>query len=589
MLLTVAVSASVIAIPHVARGSGYQHSTTIGDLRGAQLAALRKKVKHVFVIYEENESFDEYFGTFPGADNLLSEEAKSHGLRQYDPIGKQWVTPFRITETDIATPLQSRQVLSAAMNGGHMDQFVASQEAAFRQYGMSTEDAQKIGLLSMAHYDCDTLPYYWKYASNFALFDHVFEAFTGPSTPNALEIIAAQEGISQAVRFPEDKAQPPNRIIGDEIYHDADPAFGPYVPGSHQVPISKGEAKFKTSQTQINQRYATLMLTLTGKDDAEAGNDTDGVREDLQFVARSGRAAIPWGWYQEGYNGPDKPAAEGYVAHHNGPQYFAYLRNNDVFWKNEHSDRDMLRALRSGSLPSSGIFYIKGGNHNSYGWKSANRDPFVRDNTSGDDDHPGVGNSDRQIAQAFVATFVNAIARSRYWKDSAIIIAWDDPGGFYDHAPPKSFERCSDKNACGDGPRVPFMLISPYAHSGVVSETADLSSLVKFANTLFNLPMLASLPDERPYLPNGPRDANTVLGDLTAGFDMDRLSGARLPIPASQAEIDDSIVNTIPAPMSCRSLGLHPQKVPGEDHMPAGFGFRVPGEEAAIIHSNRQY
>ena len=57
------------------------------------LAALRSRVKHVFIIYQENHSFDNYFGTYPGADNLASPEAQSHGFRQYDPIGKGWVTP----------------------------------------------------------------------------------------------------------------------------------------------------------------------------------------------------------------------------------------------------------------------------------------------------------------------------------------------------------------------------------------------------------------------------------------------------------------------------------------------------------------
>src|SRR5579872_1725354 len=67
----------------------------------ATAAAVRSRVKHVFVIFQENHSFDNYFGTFPGADNLASPEAQSHGFRQYDPIGKTWITPFRIADPDI--------------------------------------------------------------------------------------------------------------------------------------------------------------------------------------------------------------------------------------------------------------------------------------------------------------------------------------------------------------------------------------------------------------------------------------------------------------------------------------------------------
>src|SRR5579872_3493178 len=78
------------------------------DASTVLLAALRQHVKHVFIIYQENHSFDEYFGTFPGADNLTSAATRAHGFRQYDPIGKRWITPFRITDPDIDSPGHSR-------------------------------------------------------------------------------------------------------------------------------------------------------------------------------------------------------------------------------------------------------------------------------------------------------------------------------------------------------------------------------------------------------------------------------------------------------------------------------------------------
>src|SRR5471032_1060791 len=68
--------------------------------RDALVAALRQHVKHVFVIYQENHSFDNYFGTYPGAENLSTALARAHGFRQYDSIGKQWVTPFRIADPE---------------------------------------------------------------------------------------------------------------------------------------------------------------------------------------------------------------------------------------------------------------------------------------------------------------------------------------------------------------------------------------------------------------------------------------------------------------------------------------------------------
>jgi phospholipase C len=324
------------------------------------------------------------------------------------------------------------------------------------------------------------------------------------------------------------------------------------------------------------------MLALAGSDATQATQETDGVAQDLGAVVASGRAPIPWGWYQEGYVSPTL-ALPGYETHHNPVQYFGYLRQNDVFWKNEHEVHAMLGALRDGTLPSSGIFYIKGGSRNSFGWKPANPDPEVQAHYRGDDDHPGFGDSDAQVGEAFVATFVNAIAHSKYWKDSAIIVTWDDPGGYYDHAPPPQFEKCADGRPCGDGPRLPFLLISPYASNGaVVHDDGDTTSIVKFAETLFGLPPLASLPDEKPYMPVGPRDDNPAITNLVGAFDPARLAGTTPPIPASDAEIPDSIVNATPAAMSCRSLGITPVALPNAPSTPPpGFTPRVPRPRAS--------
>lgn len=524
--------------------------------RPVSASLLRSRIKHVFVIYQENHSFDNYFGTFPGADNLASASAQAHGFRQYDPIGKTWVTPFRITDPDIAGPSQSRMIVTSKMNGGAMDAFVSTQEqASGKKFG--PDGARDVGLITMAHYDCDTIPFLWKYANTFALYDRIFSAMTGPSTPSALELIAGQAGQSQWARDPK-LAGADQSAAGVPVYNDLDPAYGPYSEAGkgHQIP----------------QRYATLMLALAGNRAGEATNDTQGVERDLGAVAGSGRAPIPWGWYQEGYISPTQAQA-GYETHHNAPQYFGYLRNNGVFWKNEHEVHAMLAALHDGTLPARGIFYIKGGSVNHFGWKPANPDPQVQARYLGDDDHPGEGDTDAQVGEAFVATFVNAIARSKYWKDSAIIITWDDPGGFYDHVPPPQFERCADGRPCGDGPRLPFMVISPYARSGaIVHDTGNQTSVIKFAEAAFNLPPLASLPDEKPYLPQGPSDANPGVTNLLNGFDSARLQGLKAPIPARAAQIPDAIVNTMPAALNCASLHIQPVNLPGTP--PANFNPR---------------
>ncbi|MBV8343532.1 MAG: phosphoesterase [Candidatus Eremiobacteraeota bacterium] len=524
------------------------------------LAALRARVKHVFVIYQENHSFDNYFGTYPGADNLASPEAQSHGFRQYDPIGKGWVTPFRLTDPDTESPSQSRPLVYDKMNGGKMDAFVAAQERV-SQRKFDAAAARDVGLLTMAHYDCDTIPFLWKYAHSFALYDRIFSAITGPSTPSAIELIAGQAGETQWARDPQSATAASDAGPGVPVTNDLDPAYGPYSESDKQL--------------QISQRYATLMLALAGVDATQATNETQGVGKDLGAAVVSGRAPIPWGWYQEGYVSPTV-ALPGYETHHNAPQYFGYLRQNEVFWKNEHEVHVMLQALQDGTLPASGIFYIKGGSQNRFGWKPANPDPYVQSNYRGDDDHPGPGDSDAQVGEAFVATFVNAIARSPYWNDSAIVITWDDPGGYYDHVAPPPVGQCADQRPCGDGPRLPLMLISPFARDGaVIPDAGDQTSVLKFAEALFDLPPLASLPEEKPYLPRGPRDADPAITDLLGGFDPGRLAGTTPPIPAANAEIADSLVNAFPPAMSCATLGIAPVALPNAPSAPPpGFNPR---------------
>ncbi len=535
-------------------------STTQGSTTVATAAAVRARIKHVFVIFQENHSFDNYFGTYPGAENLSTPLAQAHGFRQFDSIGNTWVTPFRITDPDVESLSQARPVLLQKINGGKMDGFVSAQETVSRQRLGDDAAARAMGLQTMAHYDCDTVPFLWKYAHAFVLFDHIFQAIISPSTPNNIAVIAAQSGQSQAARDPSTSAT--GTGAGVPVLDDLDPAFGPYT---------------DTSQTfQVSQAYATLPLTLNGTANAQVTQNTAGVERDLGALIALGHAPVPWGWYQEGYVSSDR-ALPGYEAHHNAPQYFGYLRNNDVFWNGVHAVQPLLDALRNGTLADSGVFYVKGASQNEFGWKPANADPYVQSNYVGDDDHPGPGDSDHQIGESFVATFVNAIARSKYWSDSAILITWDDPGGQYDHVPPPQFERCPDGQPCGDGGRLPFLLISPFARSGgIVSDPGDTASVLKFAEAVFGLPALASLPDEQPYLPEGPRDGNSAITDLLGAFDPARLDGSAPPIPATDAQIPDDVVNAFPPAMSCGSLGITPVALPNAPSTPPpGFIPRV--------------
>lgn len=524
----------------------------------ATVRLLRARIKHVFVIYQENRSFDSYFGTFPGADNLATSQAQRHGFKQYDPLGHQWVTPFRIAASDTSDANHSRPALITKADGGRMDLYVATEEFSALARGESRAEAQRMGVLTMAHEDCDTVPYLWMYARNFALFDHFFQGMYGPSTPGNIDLIAAQTGQTQWARNGKEGFARGAQGPGEPVVDDLEPPWGPYPHGAPEP-----------DDIQLNQTYATLFLTLAGVNASNARRDAGGVRLDGHAISALAHPAIPWGWYQEGYAQKPGPSTDAYVTHHNALQYFGYLRNNAYFWRGVHPLHALYPAIANGTLGDRSVVFVKGGYDNPLGLKPADRSAYVQRKFLGDDDHPGY--SDSQISEAFVAKTVDAIARSRFWKSSVIFIFWDDSEGFYDHVPPPHFERCPDNHPCGDGPRVPAIVISPYAKAhAIVSDPADHASFAKFLGALFNLPALATLPDEAPYMPEGPRDTNPALSNLVSGFDTQRLRGVRAPIPASAAIIADDIVNTLPPKMSCASLGITPVAIPSLG-IPHGF------------------
>jgi phospholipase C len=102
-----------------------------------------------------------------------------------------------------------------------------------------------------------------------------------------------------------------------------------------------------------------------------------------------------------------------------------------------------------------------------------------------DSDHPGGGARPRAQGPLWVASIVNAIGESSYWNSTAIIVVWDDWGGFYDNVPPPQLD------FRGLGIRVPCLIISPYARRGYVSHTVyEFGSILKFIEETFKLPAL---------------------------------------------------------------------------------------------------
>jgi phospholipase C len=469
-----------------------------------------------------------------------------------------------------------------------MDKFAETEELKYYTPPANPSlKAKQMGELTMAYEDCDTVPLLWGYADKFVLFDNVFQAMTGPSTPGNLAIIGAQAGQTQWALHPhEGYTDNGSSVPGVPVLNDNDPFWGSpsdTTPAANKMPVNPGD--FPGYGTQINLTFATLPLTLAGgnlqnvvKADNDPADDLADVEDDVAFISRLHQATVPFGWYEEGFDKEptDSEAVDAngthasYITHHNGPQYFGYISNNSQMRQQLHGLEDFFTALDNHTLPKQGgVFYVKGGYTNIFGLTPVDPDSKVQANFLGDDDHPAY--SDAQISEAMVVEAINKIAKSPYWYQCAIIITWDDSEGDYDHVQPPLRTYGPDNSLISNGPRVPFILISPYARTHYIShDQGSQSSVVKFVDAVFNLTPLALLPDEmkgrqlgqREFGQEnlGPEDAITPgISDLLDAFSPSRLSGRADPLPPHYVMVSDALITTLPASWAfggCRYLGI---------------------------------
>ncbi len=557
---------------------------------------LRAKVKHVFVIVQENHTFDQYFGLFPGVngqtvENLGTATAQATDC-QPDPQTGSCQRPFLITTNknspnyvqdapDITGGNNGRYDQEFAIDHGKMNGFLVDDEGGAAPLGPTPSPSkienhnESIGIEAV--YDCDTIPYLWYYAKNFALFDHYFQANTGPSTPSNIQLFSGQIGQTEAAR-----GLGVLTVPQDDSYSDGVPISNDDNPPSPQWSLTT--ASYSPDNSTF-QSYATMPVMLAPSMDrtAYSTGDVGLISDDIQLESKIlYKPSIPWAWYEEGF-----VTGAGFVPHHFAPLYFDYINHaNSAFgtattMRDNTSSNGLINDIKNGTLPSEGVFWVKGGTENSYGLKPA--DSIFTSNTQGkeyyvgDDDHPGSGDADHQVAEAYLADTINAIAQSKYWKDSVIIVTWDDSGGFYDHLPPPEFGKTCPQDvtgpeagySCGDGVRLPAIVISPFSKTGVVvHEWSDHGSVSKFIERVFGLAPFGALPDEQPGVKAGlsPADGNPGTSDLTDALDIGKLRGDEQPNPPTIAEIP---APNSPPTMSCATLGITPIQAPAP--LPSGY------------------
>ena len=602
---------------------------------------LRKKVKYVFVIFHENESFDHYFGTYPGANGLFeapagftpADKTPSFTQRYLDTsLSVKTIKPFLMPQSVVGAgkviPVypadeisvdHSHQGMANSLDVDPTTGIAANDRYAMDQEGLTTNasgaivtsagatptsitlaQAQKAET-DIGHIDCDTIPFMWSWAKHFVLFDNFHQTIVGPSTPNAIAIIAGQSGETQWALHPDEGASVtyanptfPNVLgasYGSKVTPSISNAYVPVVndpgpfPGSNlDTNAIKPPYNFDENPANpaLNLTFATQPLSFMGSDiekiiksDPNPAADLRDVQDDIRKIASFNRP-VNWGWYQQGFDANDaldpfeppgsatKPtstpsANSGYVLHHNAPQYFGYLADNpQVLNANLHGAKDFFDAVEGRTLPKDGgVFYLRGGYDNNDGLVPVDPTPAVENAFIGNDDHPAY--SDQQISEALSARAISDIANSPYWSQSAIIITYDETDGFYDHVSPTKRSTFADGSILEAGPRIPTLADLALRHV-----RRDLASLRR-ARVDHQVHQRAEWPRaSRPLCPTssaasilgkrnlgqdnlGPSDdPDNEVGDLTEAFDYDRLKGEKPPIPASSAAFTLAQIKTLP-------------------------------------------
>jgi phospholipase C len=438
-------------------------------------------IKHLVVIFQENASFDHYFGIYPNAANPAGEPAFTprgntpaiNGLTpQLLTSNPNAVQPFRLDRSQALTCSQVHNYMpeQQAQDAGKMDQFV--------QYGdgkaSNTRQYCPHGI-SMGYYDGNTVTALWNYAQHFAMSDNSFNTVFGPSTPGALSLVAAST--AGAICGPQSavyntpgacSATTPPATSGGTgtAYRDSDPYYDD---------CATGGTTDKSNTTAITTANIAGLLNTAG---------------------------VTWGWFQGGFAScsakhpliaadrlqgidpaTDSITSSDYDPHHEPFQYVASTANphhlppssDSMIGQTDQANHQydltsFWTAADAGNLPA--VSFLKAPGYQ--------------------DGHPA--SSDPLDEQEFLVDTINHLMSLPSWKTTAVIVQWDDSDGWYDHVRGPIVNHSSTPldvgcgtttdgpgARCGYGPRLPYLVISPYARDNAVDHTLiDQTSTTRF-------------------------------------------------------------------------------------------------------------
>jgi phospholipase C len=454
----------------------------------AQAPATTTPIQHVVVIFQENVSFDHYFATYPvalnnnpaepvftAAPNTPSVNGLNTPLLTANPNS---AAPFRLTRAQAVTCDQDHNYgdEQKAFDGGLMDKFVQ----AVGSSSASCDIGGYGNTIVMSYYDGNTVTAIWNYAQNYAMSDNSYGTTFGPSTPGVLNLIAGNTaGATVTAGSASGNVSSAGTVIGDPR---PDPSLD--------------DCTLAPPRTYISMSGKNVGDLLNAK------NITWGFFQGGFRPTSINNGVAVCGAHHTGLAGDDAKTTSGdYIPHHQGFQYYKQTSNQHHLppsstamigqtdqANHQYDLADFFTALAAGNMPA--VTYLKAAAYQ--------------------DGHAGY--SDPIDEQTFLANTINTIMKSPFWNSTAIIISYDDSDGFYDHVmgPIVSPSAVSDdqldgpgvcgtganaatQGRCGYGPRLPLLVISPYAKANYVDHTTtDQSSILRFIEDNWGLGRLGN-------------------------------------------------------------------------------------------------
>jgi phospholipase C len=460
----------LLAAVAAACGSATQTSSVKAARHTSRRTGDIHQIKHVIVIMEENRSFDSFFATYPHADGI----PMKHGVPTVcvpNGVG-QCVKPFLDRKgADDSGGAHGPLAGQKDVDGGRMDGFIRITDGelirACRRNRHSAACAHLRHPNVMSYHDGGQIPNYWTYARDFVLQDHMFEPNWGWSLPAHLWLVS---GWSAQCRDPYKPSTCTTNLKGPKDGPSATLRQHPHGPLYGWTDLTYLLHKYRVTWASYIQKGAPNDC-LTGPIDCYTslkGKNTPGFWDTL-------------------------------------PDFTDVRQDHQKAAAQEPLSRFYAQAKR-GTLPN-------------VSWLTPDW---------ADSDHPGtpIGQG-----QAWVTKLVNAVMKSPGWNSSAIFLAWDDWGGFYDHVKPPFVDRQ------GYGLRVPGLVISPYAKQGYVDhQILSFDAYLKFIEDDFLGgaridPKTDGRPDPRPDV----RENEAILGDLTNDFDFGQKPRAPVLLPLHPA------------------------------------------------------